>query len=73
LGGDRVTAASAERRTLTIEHFAQPEDFRDYFKARYGPTIAVYRGIAADAERTAALDRVWRTWPAATTAAAAGQ
>jgi hypothetical protein len=31
--------------------------FRDYFKACYGPTIPVYRGIAEDTERVAALDR----------------
>lgn len=55
--GDRVAGASAERRTVTVDFFARPEDFRDYFKVRYGPTVAAYRGIADDAERTAALDR----------------
>ena len=54
--GDNVTDFSVERRTVTVDHFAQPEDFRDYFKARYGPTISVYRNIADDADRTAALD-----------------
>jgi len=39
-----------------VDTFASPEDFRDYFKASYGPTIAAYRGIADDAQRTAALD-----------------
>ena len=33
------------------------EAFRDFFKASYGPTIAVYRANAADPERCAALDR----------------
>jgi SAM-dependent methyltransferase len=55
--GDRVAGASAERRTVTVDFFARPEDFRDYFKVRYGPTVAAYRAIADDAERTAALDR----------------
>ena len=55
--GDRVTDVAAERRVLTVEHFATPEDFREYFKARYGPTIAVYRSLADDADRVAALDR----------------
>jgi SAM-dependent methyltransferase len=55
--GDRVTDVSAERRTVIVDCFARPEDFRDYFKARYGPTVAAYRGIADDAERTGALDR----------------
>lgn len=55
--GDRVTAVSAERRTLPVGQFGRPEDFRDYFKARYGPTIAAYRSIAHDPSLTAALDR----------------
>jgi SAM-dependent methyltransferase len=55
--GDRVTGVSARRQTVRVEHFATPEAFRDYFKACYGPTIAVYRHIAADPERVAALDR----------------
>jgi hypothetical protein len=54
--GDRVTDVAAERRTLTVDHFARPEDFREYFKARYGPTIAVYRALAGEPERAAALD-----------------
>jgi ubiquinone/menaquinone biosynthesis C-methylase UbiE len=55
--GDAVTEVTAQRKTLRVGLFAQPEDFRDYFKARFGPTIAAYRGIAHDPERTAALDR----------------
>jgi SAM-dependent methyltransferase len=54
--GTGVTDVTAERRTLPVSLFARPEDFRDYFKARYGPTIAVYRNLAGDRERTAALD-----------------
>jgi hypothetical protein len=46
----------ARRQTVRIDIFGRPEDFRDYFKANYGPTIAVYRAIADDPERTAALD-----------------
>lgn len=55
--GDRVADVSAERRTVIVDCFARPEDFRDYFKAQYGPTVAVYRGIADDAKRIGALDR----------------
>ena len=40
-----------------MDRFTSPEDFRDYFKACYGPTIAAYRGIADDVQRIAALDR----------------
>lgn len=54
---DRVTDVSAARRTVRVEHFREAEAFRDYFKANYGPTIAVYRSIAEDPERVAALDR----------------
>ncbi|MDO9495946.1 MAG: class I SAM-dependent methyltransferase [Nocardioides sp.] len=52
--GDGVTDVDVERRTVTVDRFATPEEFRDYFKASYGPTIAVYRGL--DAERAAELD-----------------
>jgi SAM-dependent methyltransferase len=54
--GDQVTDVKARRQTVRIDRFGRPEDFRDYFKANYGPTIAVYRAIAADPQRTAALD-----------------
>ena len=54
--GDRVTDVEAHRRTTLVSHFGTPEEFRDYFKSHYGPTIAVYRGIADDQERVAALD-----------------
>jgi SAM-dependent methyltransferase len=55
--GDRVTGLSARTGTLPVDRFGTPEDFRDYFKARYGPTIAAYRNLAGDPDRTAALDR----------------
>ena len=54
--GDQVTNVRVRRQSVRVDLFARPEDFRDYFKARYGPTIAAYRAIAADAGRTAALD-----------------
>src|SRR5688500_7037212 len=49
--GDRVTDVVTRRQTVRIDRFASPEAFRDYFKANYGPTIAVYRAIAAEPER----------------------
>ena len=55
--GDRVSDVSARRQTVRVGMFARPEDFRDYFKARYGPTIAAYRNIASDPARAAALDQ----------------
>ena len=54
--GDRVTDVEARREKLRVDHFGQPQDFRDYFKLRYGPTISAYKGIAADPEKVAALD-----------------
>ena len=54
--GDRVTDVVTERRMLTVDHFADGAEFRDYFKAVYGPTIAVYRNIEGDPDRVAALD-----------------
>ena len=51
-----VTELVARRQTVRVDQFATPEEFRDYFKANYGPTIAVYAGIADDPQRVAALD-----------------
>lgn len=56
LVGDRVTDVRAEVRSLPVTRFATAAEFRDFFKAVYGPTIAVYRNIADDAARTAELD-----------------
>ena len=55
--GDRVGDIRASRQTLKVDLFNTPDEFRDYFKQYYGPTIAVYKNIADDAERTASLDR----------------
>lgn len=55
--GDRVTDFTARRETVTVDRFRSPEAWRDYWKANYGPTIAVYRALADDPERAAALDR----------------
>lgn len=54
--GDRVTEVSASRGTLRVDHFDTPADFRDYFKSHYGPTIVVYRSLADEPEKVAALD-----------------
>ncbi|RMI08762.1 methyltransferase domain-containing protein [Cellulomonas triticagri] len=54
--GHAVTDVEVQRRTLAVDRFATPEEFRDYFASRYGPTIAVYRAVADDPARVAALD-----------------
>jgi SAM-dependent methyltransferase len=54
--GDRVTGVEARRETLRVERFARADEFRDFFKHRYGPTVAAYRGLADDPAKVAALD-----------------
>jgi ubiquinone/menaquinone biosynthesis C-methylase UbiE len=54
--GDRVTDIAAVRQTVVIDLFDTGEEFRDYFKSHYGPTIAVYNRIADDPEQVRALD-----------------
>jgi ubiquinone/menaquinone biosynthesis C-methylase UbiE len=57
LFGGAIEGFSADRQMLTVDRFATPEEFRDYFKSRYGPTVAAYRNLAGDSELTASLDR----------------
>jgi ubiquinone/menaquinone biosynthesis C-methylase UbiE len=55
--GDRVTDVLARRSTLKVDAFKTGEEFRDYFKDCYGPTIVAYRNIESDPEKVEALDR----------------
>ena len=55
--GDRVDEVATTRGAVTVDRFPAPEDFRDYFKDRYGPTVAAYRAIGDDDARITALDR----------------
>jgi SAM-dependent methyltransferase len=54
--GDSVSDVKAEKRVIAVDSFATGAEFRDFFKACYGPTIVAYRGIADDSSRTAELD-----------------
>lgn len=54
--GSLVTDVEARRDSLTVDRFGRPADFREYFKARYGPTIAAYRAVGEDLGRAAELD-----------------
>jgi SAM-dependent methyltransferase len=54
--GDRVEDLVARQQTLRVDRFADGAEFRDFFKQHYGPTIAVYRFIADDPAKVAALD-----------------
>ncbi len=55
--GDRVTDVQVSQQLLSAGDLSDPVAFREYFKSNYGPTIAAYRGLAEDAERTAELDQ----------------
>jgi SAM-dependent methyltransferase len=54
--GARAEITEARTGSLRVDVFESGESFRDYFKAWYGPTIGVYRAIAEDPDRVAALD-----------------
>lgn len=57
LFGDRVDNITFTRRTVRpARKFASPVEMREFFKANYGPTIAVYNAVAGDPDRVAALD-----------------
>ena len=57
LFGDRVSEVRASQQLLSAGTLSDPVAFREYFKANYGPTIAAYRGLSDDSERTAELDQ----------------
>lgn len=52
----RIDDIHTERRSLVVDRFADGAEFRDFFKAHYGPTVAAYQGIDGDPDRVAALD-----------------
>jgi ubiquinone/menaquinone biosynthesis C-methylase UbiE len=56
LFGDRVTDLVAHQQNLRVDRFTDGAEFRDFMKANYGPTIAVYRFIADDPAKVAGLD-----------------
>lgn len=57
LFGSRVTDLRLQRRSVRMEHCASPLEFREYWKRKYGPTIATYRFNADEPQRVADLDR----------------
>ena len=54
--GDRVTDVTETVAELIVDGFSSARELVDFFKACYGPTIAVFRSLGDDAERAAALD-----------------
>jgi ubiquinone/menaquinone biosynthesis C-methylase UbiE len=59
LFGDRVRMLEMSRREY-VERAETPGAYRDLFKETFGPAIAIYRGLAHQPERIAALDRDFR-------------
>ncbi|VEG53796.1 type 11 methyltransferase [Mycolicibacterium aurum] len=57
LFGDAVTDLATRRQTVHIDRCATPEEFREYWKHNYGPTIAAYRFNAEQPDRVRSLDR----------------
>lgn len=54
---DRVDDIDMSREMVRVDRFRRPEDFRDFFRDRYGPVMSVYRAVAEDPDRRAALDQ----------------
>ncbi len=50
LFGDRVEWGTLERDNLEIDAFEHPREWGEHFKARYGPTIAVYANAAKNGQ-----------------------
>jgi SAM-dependent methyltransferase len=55
--GNGVTDVRATKEKLRVDRFAAPEDMRDFFRDKYGPTITAYKVNAGDPARLAELDR----------------
>ncbi len=62
LFGDRVTGLEMRRQQIQFGHSPSPEEFRDYWKRNYGPTISVYKFNADKPDQVAALDRDFLTF-----------
>jgi ubiquinone/menaquinone biosynthesis C-methylase UbiE len=56
LFGDRVADLRFERRLQTVERFADPAAYIEFYRENFGPTIVAYAATADDPERRAALD-----------------
>jgi SAM-dependent methyltransferase len=53
--GDRVTEVRASQQLLRVDRLAEPATLVDYFRTNYGPTIAAFRGLEDDPERSEEL------------------
>ena len=57
LFGSAVTDVHAEKRQLRVDSLTSDTAFREYFKTKYGPTIAAYKNNVDDPIKVAALDK----------------
>ena len=65
LFGDRLQVSLQRREVLEVTAFAEPRDYGEFFKARYGPTIAIRANAAKNGraeEFDAALDAFCEEW-----------
>nr|WP_276612047.1 class I SAM-dependent methyltransferase [Kineococcus vitellinus] len=53
--GEGAQVLSAERRRLPVTAFASPQEFLEFFRTCYGPTIAAFAGLREDPDRTREL------------------
>jgi SAM-dependent methyltransferase len=63
--GDRVSLMEQRREVLEVTAFSRPRDYGEFFKARYGPTIAIRANAAKNGredEFDAALDAFCEEW-----------
>jgi 2-polyprenyl-6-hydroxyphenyl methylase/3-demethylubiquinone-9 3-methyltransferase len=58
LFGDRVGSLEMTRKEY-VEAAASPRDYCEFFKATFGPAIALYASLADQPERAVALDRAF--------------
>jgi len=56
LFGGHVDTLEMTRREY-VERAASPRDYCDFFKATFGPAVAIYASLADQPDRAAALDR----------------
>jgi ubiquinone/menaquinone biosynthesis C-methylase UbiE len=54
---DRVASLELRRERFVLDRFRNPAEFRDFFKANHPMAVALYRDLADEPARVAALDR----------------
>jgi 2-polyprenyl-3-methyl-5-hydroxy-6-metoxy-1,4-benzoquinol methylase len=73
LFGDRVASLELTRREYTERSPGDPSAYTDFFKATFGPALALYASLADQPDRVAALDREFLEFATRSNRAAAGK